>query len=103
MNRKVISVELSASKTDSDILRFHFDDDNISDIDLNSPNCQNDIKEVFLKLLKLVIQYDVSLELTILDGYTRVLYKEVCTEYIKDISRELSDVTNVIRREMSVQ
>ena len=36
------------------------------------------------------------------DGYSKELYKDVCSEYIREIKRELEETSVVIRNELSV-
>ena len=103
MSQRVIDVTLSAFDNDTDILTFHISKDDLLHVNLNNAACQNDLKIVFTKLLQLAVEDDVTLAFSIEEGYARGLYKDVCTEYIGDLNRELCEVTEVIRRELSVQ
>lgn len=40
------------------------------------------------------------MELETEDGYPRVLYKDVCNEYINDLNNELVDVRQTIQEEL---
>lgn len=99
MKLETIKVELIALDPDTDILRFHVDDKPL-DVNLNSAECQSSLKGVFAVLLKLLIHSDINLQLSVGDEYKRVMYVEVCTEYINDLNRELADVKDELRSEL---
>ena len=46
MNQEIIKVELLAVDVDTDVLRFHINEDYI-DVNLNDDACQADFKKVF--------------------------------------------------------
>lgn len=78
---------------DEDVMIFNLDGD--SDkyvIYMNRSSGQADMKGVFTKLLELLIDKDVTLELKIAEGYSKGLYKEVCSEYISELNREIIQV-----------
>ena len=81
MNQIILEVKLFAENTDDDILSFAFEDDECR-VNLNSDSCQGELKEVFSKLVKLCLHNDVTLEMKIEEGYSRGLYKDVCSEYV---------------------
>ena len=70
------------------------------DINLNSPECQNSLKKLFTLILEKVVDGSVEITLEIRDGYSRGMYIEVCEEYIKDLNRELGEVTELIKKEI---
>ena len=88
MNQAEIEVTLVALNEEDDVLRFNFDSEPI-DVNLNKPNCQNELKSVFIKLLNYMIKNDVKLSFSCASDYPRKLYIEVCEEYINDLNREL--------------
>ena len=100
MNQITLNVKLFAESTDDDILAFLFEDAE-SRVNLNTDSCQAELKEAFSKLIKLSLDNDISLNLIIEDGYGRGLYKDVCTEYIAELQRELDSVKEKIRREIA--
>lgn len=101
MNQIKLDVKLYSTKdTNDDILAFMFDNAK-SIIHLNTDSCQIELKEVFSKLLTLSLENDVILNLIIEDGYNRGLYKDVCTEYISELQRELDNVKDSIRKELT--
>ena len=100
MNQITLEVELIAESTDDDILLFKFEDGDCR-VNLNTDSCQVELKEVFSRLIKLSIENEITLSLRIQDGYSRGLYKDVCTEYISELQRELNNVRENIRREMT--
>ena len=99
MKQETIKVELLAFDPDTDILRFYVSE-KLADINLNSSECQSSLKEIFAILLKSLIHSDLELELSVNEAYKRTMYVEVCTEYIKDLNRELADVKDELRREL---
>ena len=98
MNQIMLNVKLFEDGTD-DMLSFQFEDTE-SRVNLNTDSCQAELKEVFSKIIKLSLNNDVSFNLIIEDGYGRGLYKDVCTEYIAELQRELDSVKDKIRREI---
>lgn len=84
---------------EADVLVFCLDEDNPEKyvVNLNSSSNQAEIKDVFSKLLELLITDDITLELNIADGYSKGLYKDVCTEYIQDLNREIAQVMALIK------
>lgn len=88
-----------ALDSDTDILRFHVGETPL-DINLNSAECQSSLKDVFAALLNLLIHSDINLQLMVSKDYSRVMYVEVCTEYIKDLNRELEDIKDELRNEL---
>ena len=99
MKLETIKVELLALDPDTDILRFHVDESTL-DVNLNSADCQSSLKDVFAVLIKHLIHSDINLELSVSNEYNRVMYIEVCTEYIKDLNREIAVVKEELRKEL---
>jgi len=89
MKQETIKVELLEDNK-KDILRFHVDND--YDINLDSSKSQEQLKRVFSILLEKLVQIDIELELCVNDRYSKALYKEVCSEYIKDLNKEIKKV-----------
>ena len=100
MNQITLNVKLFANGPDEDILAFLFEDAE-SRVNLNTDSCQAELKDVFSRLIKLSLNNDVSFNLIIEDSYGRGLYKDVCTEYIAELQRELDSVKDKIRREIA--
>ena len=92
MNQKEIKVQLTVIE-DSDVLVFLIDEEKPQEyvVDLNNANNQQDIKRIFVKMLEMLFDYDIKLKLEIAEGYSIGLYKEVCTEYINELQKEISD------------
>lgn len=103
MNQKAIDVILKSVDLDKDVLCFKISDEKEIEINLNSKTCQVEIKQLFSELLSLSIDEEISLVLKIEDGYSKDIYKDVCTEYISDIAKELSICAKQIRQEMEIQ
>ena len=100
MNQMIIKVELLEEDSDTDILRFHIGEDLLS-VNLNSKNCQADLKSVFSALLNMMVTNDIRLELEVNPDFNRVMYKEVCNQYIEDLNRELNEVKEELRAELN--
>lgn len=98
MNQEIIKATL-LEQDDIDVLRFEIDEEEL-DINLNSPECQNSLKRLFTLILEETLYRNIVIELEIQDGYSRGMYVEVCEEYIKDLNRELGEVTEIIKKEI---
>ena len=66
-------------------------------VNLNDTSGQKDLKFVFEELLKILSNQDVELKLLVDDSYKKGLYKEVCTEYIAELNKEIKEVRKEIR------
>lgn len=97
MNQEIIKATL-LEQDGTDILKFEIDEE--LDINLNSSECQNSLKKLFTLILEKVVDGSVEITLEIQDGYSRGMYIEVCEEYIKDLNRELGEVTELIKKEI---
>ena len=76
-----------------DVMIFNMDEDeNKYVIYMNRSSGQAEMKDVFTKLLELLMNNNVTVELKIADGYAKGLYKEVCSEYVSELNRELIQV-----------
>ena len=51
---------------------------------------QGQVKKVFLEIINMLKNGLVHLNLTIVQNYSKVLYKDVYTEYIDDLNNEIS-------------
>ena len=102
MNQIKLNVKLFAEGEDEDILAFCFAEGE-GRISLNSDSSQVQMMEVFSKLVYLCINNDVELSLEIEEGYKRSLYKDVCQEYVRELQRELNNVTEKVRKEIKNQ
>ena len=102
MNQKQIEVLLTVVG-ESDVLNFRLDQEKPDEyvVNLNSDTSQSELKKVFSKLLELIIENDVKLVLKIAEGYSKVLYMDVCTVYIDDLNREISSVAESVRKDVS--
>ena len=102
MNQKQIEVLLTVVG-ESDVLNFRLVQEKPDEyvVNLNSDTSQSELKKVFSKLLELIIENDVKLVLKIAEGYSKVLYMDVCTVYIDDLNREISSVAESVRKDVS--
>lgn len=102
MNQKQIEVLLTVVG-ESDVLNFILDQEKPDEyvVNLNSDTSQSELKKVFSKLLELIIENNVKLVLKIAEGYSKVLYMDVCTVYIDDLNREISSVAESVRKDVS--
>lgn len=101
MNQKQIEVLLTVVG-ESDVLNFILDQEKPDEyvVNLNSDTSQSELKKVFSKLLELIIENDAKLVLKIAEGYSKVLYMDVCTVYIDDLNREISSVAESVRKDV---
>lgn len=102
MSQRVIDVKLTAM-SDVDVLIFGLDEEQPEAyvVNLNSATSQNELKEVFSKLLELLLTEDILLQLSVAPGYSKGLYKDVCKEYIEDLNRELVQVKANMKKELN--
>lgn len=102
MNQKQIEVLLTVDG-ENDVLNFRLDTENTDGyiVNLNSDKSQAELKNVFSKLLTIMIEDDILLVLKVAEGYSKVLYKEVCFEYIDNLNREISSVAETVRKEIT--
>lgn len=100
MNQE-INVELTAFG-EEDVLVFHLNDEEKENefvVHLNSDESQTDLKKVFLEIIDMLKNGLVHLNLTIIQNYSKVLYKDVCTEYIDDLNNEISQTYDEMKRQ----
>ena len=102
MNQQTINVVLTAS-ADVDVLAFELDANHPEAyaVNLNSSTSQNELKNVFSKLLQMLLDEDLVLNFLVAEGYGKGLYKDVCREYIDDLNRELAQVREMIKQEIA--
>lgn len=75
-----------------DILSFQVNDSKSIDINLNSDD-QQQLKELFFELIKLLFLNDIIFELSYEDGYDQNnIFSNVAVEYIKELSEEIKTV-----------
>lgn len=98
---QTIDVILTATGN-TDTLSFKLDKENPNKylINLNSESDQERIKEVFAKLLEILSDDDVNLVLSITDGYSNGLYKEVASEYINDLNSEIATIREELKEKL---
>ena len=97
MNQKIICVRLM-DYNQSDVLSFVLDENKPEEyiVNLNDADSQQALKHVFSKLLNMLIETDIELSLEIDDDYTKGLYKDVCSEYIVELNKELQEVKKIL-------
>ena len=98
---KKITVKLTVCG-ETDVLIFLLDEANPEKyiINLNDSSSQLQIKEVFSKLLEELLLFDIDLVLEIQEGYSKGLYKDVFTEYISELNKELKQTKGMIKKEL---
>lgn len=96
MNQELIKVKLF-DNNGIDTLFFAIPGiDGGRSVNLNDTSGQKDLKLIFEDLLKIISNHDVELKLSVDDSYKKGLYKEVCTEYIEELNKEIK----VVRKEI---
>lgn len=98
---KKITVKLTVCG-ETDVLIFLLDEANPEKyiINLNDSSSQLQIKEVFSKLLEELLLFDIDLVLEIQEGYSKGLYKDVFSEYISELNKELKQTKSMIKKEL---
>lgn len=101
MSQETIEVNLTTNESDADVLEFYFEENPII-VNLNSSECQNELKVMFAALLEDVIAADKVLKLTftVNKDYSRVLYKDVCSEYISELNKEIEEIYKKMKKEI---
>lgn len=95
-NQEVIMVKLF-DNNGIDTLLFSIPSTNEEiPVNLNETSGQKDLKIVFEKLLIILNNQDIKLNLSIDPSYKKGLYKEVCKEYIADLNKEIKEVRKEI-------
>lgn len=90
MNQDKIIVELK-KENDDDVLEFQFK----NKVNINFIKSENnDIKEIFKKILEELTKNVFYLELKINEDYDVELYKEVATTYIDELNNEIDQLIN---------
>ena len=90
MNQDKIIVELK-KENDDDVIEFQFK----NKVNINFIKSENnDIKEVFKKILEELTKNVFYLELKINEEYDVELYKEVATTYIDELNNEIDQLIN---------
>ena len=99
VENKQIKVILTV-QGETDVLVFLLDDESPEKytINLNDSSSQLQIKEVFSKLLEELLSFDIDLVLEIQEGYSKGLYKDVFTEYISELNKELKQTRSLIKK-----
>lgn len=98
---KKITVKLTVCG-ETDVLIFLLDEANPEKyiINLNDSSSQLQIKEVFSELLEELLLFDIDLVLEIQEGYSKGLYKDVFTEYISELNKELKQTKSMMKKEL---
>lgn len=98
---KKITVKLTVCG-ETDVLIFLLDETNPEKyiINLNDSSSQLQIKEVFSKLLEELLLFDIDLVLEIQEDYSKGLYKDVFTEYISELNKELKQTKSMMKKEL---
>ena len=101
VENKQIKVILTV-KGETDVLVFLLDDESPEKytINLNDSSSQLQIKEVFSKLLEELLLFDIDLVLEIQEGYSKGLYKDVFTEYLSELNKELKQTKSMMKKEL---
>ena len=101
VENKQIKVILTVQE-ETDVLVFLLDDESPEKytINLNDSSSQLQIKEVFSKLLEELLSFDIDLVLEIQEGYSKGLYKDVFTEYISELNKELKQTRSLMKKEL---
>ena len=94
MIQEVISVKLQTVE-DKDVLFFDIIDEqheNGITINLNSEDGRQDLVELFSALLNKMTQTKIILKFKVENGYSKGLFKDVASEYVTALSKEINNV-----------
>lgn len=86
---KIINVYLECEEN-KDYLVFDFDEP--LKVNFNEEANQNELKEVFIRILNEMTRETIKLVYIDKTEYKNNLYKDVCKEYVKDLNREINTV-----------
>lgn len=95
---KVTTTVLNDSEG-NDVLRFCFPDETFLDVNLTGESGNNQLKEVFEKVLQLQLEDDVRVGFEPTEGYSNVMYSQVCKAYTDTLANELAPVRAEIIKE----
>lgn len=95
---KIIKVHLE-TRNKIDLMVFNFDEEKT--VSMNDDNCQTELKSVFSVLLKELIIQPIKLQFEEKSEFKKPLYIDVCTEYIKELNREINTVRKAIPEKLS--
>lgn len=86
---KIIKIHLE-TRAKLDYMIFNLDDEIA--ICMNNDESQNDLRILFTKLLEMLFTQNINLEYEEKSEFKKLLYIDVCKEYIKELNREISNV-----------
>lgn len=90
---KIIKVHLE-TRNKVDVMVFNFDEEKT--VSMNDENCQTELKSVFSTLLSELIIQPIKLQYEEKSEFKKPLYIDVCTEYVKELNREINTVRKTI-------
>ena len=70
---------------------------------LKDDESQNNLKNIFVKLLTEITKYPVELQFLENPEYKTGLYIDVCKEYIKDLNKEITNVRKNMPEKLKMQ
>ena len=97
---KVINVHLE-KRENKDYLVFGFEE--VAEVCLNDDESQNNLKNIFVKLLTEITKYPIELQFLEKPEYKTGLYIDVCKEYIKDLNKEITNVRKNMPEKLKIQ
>lgn len=97
---KLINVHLEKRKN-KDYLVFGFEE--VAEVCLNDDESQNNLKNIFVKLLNEITKCSVELQFLEKPEYKTGLYIDVCKEYIKDLNKEIANVRKNMPEKLKLQ
>ena len=97
---KLINAHLE-KRDEKDYLVFEFEE--TAEVCLNNDESQNDLKNIFIKLLAELTEGLVQIKFVENSEYKTGLYIDVCKEYIKDLNKELNSVRKNVPEKLKLQ
>lgn len=80
-----------------DVMRFMFEQP--MDVSLTGTNGTKDLKELFARLMGLILKDDVQVTFEKTSGYENQMYVDVCSEYVRALNKELTEAREKVKRE----
>ena len=90
-------------RDEKDVLVFLIDQDGQTNeivVNLNEATGQRDLMDLFAAILKRLEKERIEFILKVQEGFQKILYKDVCKEYIESLNIEIRDMYDKIQSEL---
>jgi hypothetical protein len=100
MSHSTIIEAVLKKSGDQDLLIFNLEREH--KIQLNSSDGQQIIKELFSDILSFMLKKPITINLRIEESYGNSLMIDVCKAYIKDLNKEISQISKTLPEELKI-